>query len=154
MGVSHLRQDPPPAILRPMAEPAAPDPLGGTMLGPCRLEALGGRGGMGRVYRAKHVALDRIVAVKLVDQSGSAALRAAVLAEARSAAKLAAPRVVAVYEVGEDKGTPYIVLQWVDGEGLDARVKRQGPLPPDEALAVMREPFLALTAAHAAGIVH
>ncbi|HXS99463.1 MAG TPA: serine/threonine-protein kinase [Elusimicrobiota bacterium] len=137
-----------------MAETAAPDPLIGTMLGPCRLEALVGRGGMGRVYRAKHVALDRIVAVKLVDQSGSAALRAAVLAEARAAAKLDDPRIVAVYEVGEDKGTPYIVLQWVEGEGLDARVKRQGALKPEEALAIMKETILALKAAHAAGLVH
>src|SRR5437868_3864576 len=105
MGVSDLRRPPPPAILRPMSE-AAPDPLTGTVLGPCRLEALVGRGGMGRVYRARHLALDRIVAVKLVDQSGSAALRAAVLGEARAAAKLDDPRIVAVYEVGEDKGIP------------------------------------------------
>src|SRR6185312_11437730 len=137
-----------------MPETGAPDPLIGTMLGPCRLEALVGRGGMGRVYRAKHVALDRIVAVKLVDQSGSAALRAAVLAEARAAAKLDDPRVVAVYEVGEDKGLPYIVLQWVDGEGLDGRVKRQGALKPEEALAIMKETLQALKAAHAAGLVH
>ncbi|MFI5349131.1 MAG: serine/threonine-protein kinase, partial [Elusimicrobiota bacterium] len=130
------------------------DPLVGAMLGPCRMEALVGRGGMGRVYRARHVALDRIVAVKLVDQSGSAALREAVLAEARAAAKLEDPRVVAVYEVGEDKGVPYIVLQWVEGEGLDARVRRQGVLPPEEALAIMRETVLALRAAHAAGLVH
>ena len=130
------------------------DPLIGSMLGPCRLEALVGRGGMGRVYRARHLALDRIVAVKLVDQSGDAALRAAVLGEARAAAKLDDPRVVAVYEVGEDMGVPYIVLQWVEGEGLDARVLRLGALPPAEALAIMRETVTALRAAHAAGLVH
>ena len=136
-----------------MAE-TAPDPIIGTMLGPCRLEALIGRGGMGRVYRARHLALDRIVAVKLVDQSGSAALSAAVLAEARAAAKLDDPHVVAVYEVGEEKGMPYIVLQYVEGEGLDARVKRLGPLAPPEALAIVRETMLGLRAAHAAGLVH
>jgi serine/threonine-protein kinase len=136
-----------------MAETAS-DPLIGTMMGPCRLEALVGRGGMGRVYRARHLALDRIVALKLVDHSGSAALLAAVLGEARAAAKLDDPRVVAVYEVGEDKGMPYIVLQWVEGESLDARVRRQGALPPPEALAIMRETLLALRAAHAAGLVH
>jgi serine/threonine-protein kinase len=130
------------------------DPLVGTMLGPCRLEALVGRGGMGRVYRARHIALDRIVAVKLVDQSGSAALRDLVLGEARAAAKLDDPRIVAVYDVGEDRGLPFIVLQWVEGEGLDARVRRLGPLPPPEALAIIREVVLALRAAHAAGIVH
>ena len=136
-----------------MAETAS-DPLIGTQLGPCRLEALIGRGGMGRVYRARHLALDRIVALKLVDHSGSAALLAAVLDEARAAAKLDDPRVVAVYEVGEDKGMPYIVLQWVEGESLDARVRRQGALLPPEALAIMREILLALRAAHAAGLVH
>lgn len=137
-----------------MAETAAPDPLIGTVLGPCRLEALVGRGGMGRVYRARHLALDRVVAVKLVDHPGSAALSAAVLGEARAAAKLDDPRVVAVYEVGEDKGLPFIVLQWVEGEGLDARVRRLGALPPRETLAIMRETVTALRAAHAAGLVH
>lgn len=136
-----------------MTEPV-PDPLIGTVLGPCRLEALVGRGGMGRVYRARHLALDRIVAVKLVDHAGNAALSAAVLGEARAAAKLDDPRVVAVYEVGEDKGVPFIVLQWVEGEGLDARVKRLGSLPPPEALAIIRETVTALRAAHAAGLVH
>ena len=136
-----------------MAE-TAPDPLIGTMLGPCLLEALIGRGGMGRVYKARHVALDRVVAVKLVDQSGNAAKSAAVLAEARAAAKLDDPHIVQVYEVGEENGLPYIVLQWVEGEGLDARVKRMGGLAPAEALAIMRETLLGLRAAHAAGIVH
>jgi hypothetical protein len=137
-----------------MAETAAPDPLIGTVLGPCRLEALVGRGGMGRVYRARHLALDRVVAVKLVDRPGSAAVSAAVLGEARAAARLDDPRIVAVYEVGEDKGLPFIVLQWVEGEGLDARVRRTGGLPPAEALAIMREVVAGLRAAHAAGLVH
>ncbi|MFI5346791.1 MAG: serine/threonine-protein kinase [Elusimicrobiota bacterium] len=129
------------------------DPLVGKTLGPCAIEALVGRGGMGRVYRGRHLALDRVVAVKVVDHS-TAALREAVLAEARAAAKLEDPRIVAVYEVGEDQGLPYIVMQWVDGEGLDALVRRAGPLTPKAALAVMRETVTALRAAHAAGLVH
>lgn len=134
----------------------AGDPLEGTMLGPCRLEALVGRGGMGRVFRARHLALDRVVAVKIVDVGGDggAAARADVMAEARAAAKLDDPRCVSVYEVGEDKNVPYIVLQWVEGENLAARVQRAGPLPPREALSVMREAAAALRAAHAAGLVH
>jgi len=131
------------------------DPLVGTMLGPCRLEALVGRGGMGRVYRARHLTLDRIVAVKLIDraQPGESPSQG-VLSEARAAAKLDDPRIVAVYEVGEAEGLPYIVFQWVEGESLEARVKRVGPLPPAEALAIMREVVLALKAAHVAGLVH
>jgi len=138
--------------------PPEPDPLVGTTLGPCRLEALIGRGGMGRVYKARHIALDRAVAVKLVDAGGAgtngAAVREQILAEARSAAKLEDPRIVAIHEVGEDRGIPYIVMQWVDGESLEARVQRRGRLPPDEALEIIRETATALGAAHKAGLVH
>ncbi|MBI4060522.1 MAG: serine/threonine protein kinase, partial [Elusimicrobia bacterium] len=136
------------------------DPLIGQTLGPCRLDALIGRGGMGRVYRARHLALDRVVAVKLVDVGGAAAgttgdaVREQILAEARSAAKLEDPRIVAIHEVGEDRGIPYIVMQWVDGESLEARVNRQGRLPLPEALEIIRETATALDAAHRAGLVH
>lgn len=132
------------------------DPLVGTTLGSCRLEALVGAGGMGRVYRARHLVLDRVVAVKLVDRGGPAggAAREAVLAEARAAAKLDDPRVVAVYDVGEDAGRAFIVMQWVEGETLEARVRRAGPLSAEEALRVIRETAGALAVAHAAGIVH
>jgi hypothetical protein len=132
------------------------DPLVGSMLGPCRLDALIGVGGMGRVYKGLHVALDRAVAVKLVDRSlseGGPPL-ARVLGEARAAARLDDPRIVAVYDVGEDRGYGYIVMQWVDGETLEDRVARAGPLPVEEAFAIAREVALALATAHAAGIVH
>ncbi len=136
-----------------------PDPLIGTMLGPCRIEMLVGRGGMGRVYMARHLALDRRVAVKIVDEGDSGLLdagtqRAQVLDEARTAAKFEDPRIVAIYDVGEERGIPYIVMQWVAGESLEARVKRCGPLPPAEALAIVKEMAGALAAAHAAGLVH
>ncbi|MCR4296532.1 MAG: serine/threonine protein kinase, partial [Elusimicrobia bacterium] len=137
-----------------------PDPLIGKTLGPCRLDELVGLGGMGRVYKARHLALDRVVAVKLVDAAGDlaganrAALREQILAEARSAAKLEDPRIVAIHEVGEERGIPYIVMQWVDGESLEARVKRLGRLPPGEALEIIRETAAALGAAHKAGLVH
>ncbi|MBI3563693.1 MAG: serine/threonine protein kinase, partial [Elusimicrobia bacterium] len=132
------------------------DALVGATLGPCRLEALVGAGGMGRVYRARHLVLDRVVAVKLVDDRVGAGTpaRAAVLAEARAAAKLDDPRVVAVYDVGEDQGRAFIVMQWVEGETLEARVRRAGPLAADEALRVMKETAAALAVAHAAGLVH
>ncbi len=136
------------------------DPLIGTTLGPCRLDALIGRGGMGRVYKAHHLALDRPVAVKLVDVNDAMAgtsgeaVRGQILAEARSAAKLEDPRIVAVYEVGEERGLPYIVMQWVDGETLEAKVQRAGRLPVAEALEIIRETAAALGAAHKAGLVH
>ncbi|MDX6769551.1 MAG: serine/threonine-protein kinase, partial [Elusimicrobiota bacterium] len=132
---------------------AASDPLVGTRVGPCLLEALVARGGMGAVYKARHLALDRPVALKLLAAQGDAA-RAAALAEARAAAKLDDPRIVAIHEVGEDAGRPYIVMQWIDGESIEARVNRAGPLTPEQALAVMRETFAALAVAHEAGVVH
>jgi len=111
---------------------------------------------MGRVYKALHLALDRVVAVKLVDDAGAggAVVREQILAEARSAAKLEDPRIVAIHEVGEARGIPYIVMQWVDGESLEARVKRVGRLSPPEALEIIRETATALGAAHQAGLVH
>lgn len=136
------------------------DPLVGRTLGSCRLDALIGRGGMGCVYKAHHLALDRPVAIKFVDASGAAAgtngavLREQILAEARTAAKLEDPRIVSIYEVGEDAGMPYIVMQWVDGESLEDRVRRLGRLPPPEALDLIRQTAEALAVAHKAGVVH
>lgn len=135
------------------------DPLLGTKLGACRLDALVGRGGMGRVYKAFHLDLERTVAVKLMDAGAGAgttqeALREQIIVEARTAAKLEDPRCVAIYEVGESRGIPYIVMQWVDGESLEGRVKRAGKLKPQEALAIIKETAAALGAAHAAGLVH
>jgi|GEM_PF-2084597 len=137
-----------------MADPA-PDPLVGTLLGPCRLDKLVGVGGMGRVYKGRHLPLDRDVAVKLVDRAAfDAAPRSAALAEARAAAKLEDPRIVAVYEVGEDHNVGFIVMQWVDGETLQSKVWRDGPLSPEASLAMARDMAAALAVAHKAGIVH
>ncbi len=155
---STLRDSGEPVILR--SHMPEIDPLLGKTIGPCRLEALIGRGGMGRVYKAHHLLLNRCVAVKLVDVGDTAdginsgAACAQILAEARSAAKLDDPRIVAIHEVGTDGGIPYIVMQWVDGETLEARVERLGPLPPAEALEIIRETATALEVSHKAGIVH
>jgi serine/threonine-protein kinase len=132
------------------------DALVGAHLGPCRIDSLVAVGGMGRVYKGLHEALERVVAIKLVDRpaaEGSAPLQA-VLAEARAAAKLEDPRIVAVYDVGEDRGYGYIVMQWVDGESLEQRVRRAGPLPVEEALSAARDVAGALAVAHAAGVIH
>jgi hypothetical protein len=106
---------------------------------------------MGKVYRGHHLALDRPVAVKIVEAGAGLST---ILEEARSAAKLEDPRIVAIYEVGEERGIPYIVMQLVDGESLEARVKRLGRLQAADALEIIRETAAALGAAHKAGVVH
>ena len=101
------------------------------------LEELG-RGGMGVVYRARQISLDRIVAVKMIlrGQLATAADRARFRAEAEAAAKLDHPNIVPVYEVGELDGQPYFSMKFVAGTTL-ARRLADGPLEPREAAALL-----------------
>jgi eukaryotic-like serine/threonine-protein kinase len=116
-----------------------------------------GRGGMGTVYRAVDRVLGRSVAVKLL--AGSAADHDPVSIarferEARAAASLSHPAVVAIYDTGADAGTPFIVMELVTGRSLEAILRADGPLPPERAVGVAASVADALAAAHAAGIVH
>jgi tetratricopeptide (TPR) repeat protein len=114
-----------------------------------------GRGGMGVVYKARHVALDRLVALKMV-LSGEFAgelERARFRTEAQAAARLSHPNVVQVYEVGEHRGHPYLALEYVGGGSL-AEQLRLGPLPPHRAAEVVEVLAGAVQAAHDQGIVH
>lgn len=113
-----------------------------------------GSGGMATVYAAHDRLLDREVAVKLLDPTSSVPqLRERFLREARAAASLSHPNAVAVHDVGEDSGQPYLVMELVPGEGLDD-VLRRGPLDPAEAVHIMDGVLAALSAAHARGLVH
>jgi len=118
-----------------------------------RLERPLGHGGMGTVYVAHDVELDRPVAVKLLAESlaGDETFRRRFLREARLAARLSHPNVVAVYDAGEAQdGRPYIVMELVDGSTLEGR----GPLPPREAVGLALQACRGLAHAHAAGLVH
>lgn len=130
--------------------------LVGKELGPCKLEALIGGGASGAVFRARHVRLDRPVAVKVLPPSlhGGAAAEARFLREARLAAKLDDPRVVRVYDVGIEGQYRYIVMALVEGATLEDYIRARGPLGQPEAKRIMREVLLGLQAAHAQGIVH
>ncbi len=132
-------------------QPEMPKQIGGFEL----LELLG-RGGMGSVYRARQVSLGRLVALKVIARRLAADERfvARFEREARAAAAVHHPNIVAVYSVGEDSGQHYIAMELVAGEGLDALVKREGPLPQDRALRMMKQVTAALAAAHEADIVH
>ncbi|MFA6317825.1 MAG: serine/threonine-protein kinase [Elusimicrobiota bacterium] len=135
---------------------AESDPLIGATVGPCRIEAFISKGGMGRVYRGRHLALDREVAIKVIEPplvNGDAVIRS-VVAEARAAAKLEDPRIVQVYDVGIQGALCYIVMQLLRGETLERFVGWRRFLHPPEALRIMKDVVGALGAAHRAGIVH
>jgi serine/threonine-protein kinase len=114
-----------------------------------------GRGGMGMVYKARQVALDRPVALKMI-LGGSYAgpqERQRFLAEAKAAAAIQHPNIVQVYDLGVHDGLPYIALEYCPGGTLRQRLAGT-PLPPREAASLVARLARAMQAAHAAGIIH
>jgi eukaryotic-like serine/threonine-protein kinase len=127
----------------------------GTRLGPYEIEAPLGAGGMGEVFKARDTRLDRTVAVKILAPAVAAdsEFRQRFEREARSISALDHPHICALYDVGEHEGTAYLVMQYLEGESLAARLTR-GPLALPDALKVGTEIAGALDAAHRRGIVH
>ena len=121
-----------------------------------RLDEKIGSGGMSTVYRAYDPTLERWVAIKLMhrDISDDPDQLERFRREARAVARLSHPHVVTVIDFGEDDGTPYIVLEYVEGETLKERIRRMGRLPVVEAVAYAIEIGRALSAAHAERLVH
>jgi serine/threonine protein kinase len=121
-----------------------------------RLVALAGRGGMGVVYEAVQLNLGRPVALKLIDpaHADDAATRARFLRESRSAASLAHPHVIPVYEAGEDDGLLFITMHLAGGGSLHDLFARGAPLTPELAAALAAQIASALHCAHQAGLVH
>ncbi len=121
-----------------------------------RLLELLGQGGMATIYRARDAQLERDVAVKVLrpefgqDPDFLARFRD----EARAAASLSHPNIVAVFDFGEDNAEPYIVMELVDGQDLASILRENGPLAPRQAARVAADVGKALQAAHVRGIVH
>jgi serine/threonine-protein kinase len=115
-----------------------------------------GRGGMGIVYLARDLALDRDVAIKVLPaaQSASVDARQRFLREARLAAGLSHPHIVPIHRVGEAAGFVFFVMTYIEGDTLGERLRTRGPLSPDETTRLMREVAWALAYAHGRGIVH
>jgi serine/threonine-protein kinase len=111
-----------------------------------------GRGGMGVVYRARHVALNRTVAVKLLRADDPVAAKR-LLAEARAAARLDHPGIVPIFEVGDYGGRTFLAMAFVPGGTLADRAAR-GPLPPYEAAKLVRDAARAVQHAHDQGVIH
>ncbi|HVF13431.1 MAG TPA: serine/threonine-protein kinase, partial [Acidimicrobiales bacterium] len=119
-----------------------------------------GRGGFGIVWRAHDTLLQRDVAMKevrfppILSPEEQAALREKVLREARAAARLSHPAVVTVYDVVEEDGRPFIVMELVNAPNLAEMVQRDGPVPEKLAAEIGLAVLGALTVAHAEGIIH
>ena len=130
--------------------------LQGAIAGRYSLERELGRGGMGVVFLARDVALDRLVAIKLLPpaQAASPDLRERFLREARTAAKLSHPNVVPIFSVEEVGDFVFCVMGYVEGETLGGRVRRRGPLAPPAAARMLQEVAWALAYAHLRGVVH
>jgi serine/threonine protein kinase len=127
----------------------------GDRLGPYVIERLLGRGGMGVVYRARDTRLDRTVAIKVLppEFSTDPGRRERFDREARAVAALDDPHICILHDVGHDNGIDFLVMQYLDGETLAARLAR-GRLPLDEALRLTIDIAAALDRAHRAGLVH
>ncbi|HEY6492377.1 MAG TPA: protein kinase [Trebonia sp.] len=147
-----------------MSEPGSDDagsgPSDRLIGGRYRLVAAIGQGSMGRVWQGRDELLDRDVALKeiLFPPDLSAAerdeLQQRQLREARSAARLSHPAVATVFDVIDELGRPWIVMEFVRGRSLDRVLRERGPLPPEFVTRIGRDVLAALSAAHAAGILH
>ncbi len=136
---------------------AVGDPLVGHVFGDrYRLVEKLARGGMATVYRAVDTRLDRVVAVKVMHEGlgDDVDFARKFDREARAAARLSHPNIVAVFDQGEDRGRPYIVMEYVEGRTLRQVISAQAPLPPEKALSYIEPVVKALAAAHEVGLVH
>ena len=127
----------------------------GARLGPYEIGVLLGRGGMGDVYRAIDTRVGRTVAIKVLPPEAAAQSdrRQRFEREARAVARLNHPHICTLYDVGQQDGLEYLVMEYLDGETLGARLAR-GPLPLAEALKHAAALAYALARAHREGITH
>jgi DNA-binding NarL/FixJ family response regulator len=141
----------------PAAKPADDEELavGSTFAGH-RIDAIAGRGGMGVVYLATDITLDRKVALKLLAPSlaRDRVFRARFERECRLAAALDHPHVVQIFHAGVERGALYLTMRYIDGTDLRALLAEEGRLEPARAVAIIAQVADALGAAHGRGLVH
>lgn len=128
----------------------------GFILGQYRILDEIGRGGMGRVFRAEHRTMDRVVALKVLATQLTRTERARhmFLREVRAAARLVHPHIVTAFDANRDDERFFLVLEYINGPTLAALVREQGPLPVGQACDFIRQASLGLQHAHALGMVH
>jgi serine/threonine protein kinase len=146
----------------PAPEPEAPPTgagmelaIGSTFAGH-RIDGEAGRGGMGVVYRATDLTLDRRVALKLIEprMAGDPVFRARFVSECKLAAAIDHPNVVPIFHAGEERGVLYVTMRYIDGTDLRTLLAQVGRLPPERAVAIIAQVAGALDAAHQRGLVH
>jgi eukaryotic-like serine/threonine-protein kinase len=128
-------------------------------IGRYRIEGLLGKGAMGEVYRAHDPVIDRAVAIKvlrpeLIAGTGSDQLLERFRREARAAGRRFHPNIVAIWDFGDDNGTPFLAMEFVDGRSLDQLIRASGRLEPGQSVAIITQVLSALGFAHEIGIVH
>ena len=136
---------------------AAPDPMTGRVLdNRYRIGSRIARGGMASVYEATDLRLDRVVAVKVMHPGlgDDNEFAERFVREARAAARLSHPNVVAVYDQGDDDGTVFLAMELIPGHTLRDVIRKESPMSPARALAVIEPVLSALATAHRAGLVH
>ncbi len=123
-----------------------------------RFEILGflGKGGMGVIYRARDLKLNRVVAIKILplELKADEKARKRFLREAQAAARLEHPNICTIHEIYESDDIDFIVMQYIEGENLSRILKREGPFPPDKFLFYAKQMASALAEAHGKGIIH
>ena len=135
----------------------ASDPLIGTTVGGCEILEIIGQGGMGVIYKARQKSLDRIVALKVLARHLATDINfvSRFQKEARAIAKVNHPNILAVYDVGDDSHTNYMIMELIDGQSLaELQSERRGAIPWEEASDYVRQSAQGLEAAQAAGIIH
>jgi len=127
----------------------------GENVGPYRIIEKLGRGGMATVFKSYHAALDRYVAIKALHPAfmEDPNFLARFQREARVVAKLEHPNVVPIYDFAEHEGRPYLVMKFIEGETLKARITREA-IPPDQIIPIVEAVGAGLTYAHGQGILH
>lgn len=128
----------------------------GTIFAGCTISDKLGQGGMGTVYKARHEVLDKFVCVKLLSPDLARDQRNIdfFLREARSAAKLEHPNIVHIYNFGQENGSYFIVMSYIEGKSLQDLIEKRGPLPVAEATGLMAGILDGLAHAHANTIIH
>jgi serine/threonine-protein kinase len=130
--------------------------LGRVVAGRYKLEARAGEGGMGVVYRARHVLIDRVVALKLIrpDLRGETHLRAWMLREARAANRVDHAHIIDIHDIGEtEEGELYLVMEYLVGTSLSSELAK-GPMTLSRGVDILEQMCAALARAHDLGVIH